>query len=132
MRFRALPEPLHRFVTETAMMPGNLLGRAGTSITALQRNPDLQEELAAKRIDLPVVLVTGHRDIPMSVRAMKSGAVEFEEADRLASYQRPCSEVSGWSNSIVDKPSTLVSFFQKIFCMPLPSIEVEQDRFSEN
>ena len=30
-------------------------------------------------------------------------------------------------NFIVDKASTLVSFFQKIFNMPLPSIEVEQE-----
>lgn len=34
-------------------------------------------------------------------------------------------------NSTVDKPSTLVGFFQQIFCMPFPSIGVEQDRFSE-
>jgi hypothetical protein len=34
-------------------------------------------------------------------------------------------------NSTIDKPSTLVGFFQQIFCMPFPSIGVEQDRFSE-
>jgi hypothetical protein len=34
-------------------------------------------------------------------------------------------------HSIVDKLSTLVSFFQQIFCRTLPSIGVEQDRFSE-
>jgi hypothetical protein len=37
----------------------------------------------------------------------------------------------GEVNSTVDKPSTLVGFFQQIFCMPFPSIGVEQDRFGE-
>jgi len=36
-----------------------------------------QKELAKAGIDLPVVFITGHGDIPMSVRAMKAGAVEF-------------------------------------------------------
>ena len=38
---------------------------------------DLQRELAARDIRIPIVFVTGHGDIPMSVRAMKAGAVEF-------------------------------------------------------
>jgi FixJ family two-component response regulator len=38
---------------------------------------DLQQELTAAKIDLPVIFITGHGDIPMSVRAMKAGAVEF-------------------------------------------------------
>jgi FixJ family two-component response regulator len=38
---------------------------------------DLQGELAKFNIDLPIIFVTGHADIPMSVRAMKAGAVEF-------------------------------------------------------
>ena len=38
---------------------------------------DLQHELAARKIQLPIVFITGHGDIPMSVRAMKAGAVEF-------------------------------------------------------
>jgi FixJ family two-component response regulator len=38
---------------------------------------DFQEGLAALGIHLPVVLMTGHGDIPMSVRAMKAGAVDF-------------------------------------------------------
>jgi FixJ family two-component response regulator len=36
-----------------------------------------QNELAKAGIALPVIFVTGHGDIPMSVRAMKAGAVEF-------------------------------------------------------
>ncbi|AJP71805.1 response regulator transcription factor [Sphingomonas hengshuiensis] len=38
---------------------------------------DFQEQLAAAGISIPVVLMTGHGDIPMSVRAMKAGAVDF-------------------------------------------------------
>jgi FixJ family two-component response regulator len=54
---------------------------------------DLQQELRAAKIDLPVIFVTGHGDIPMSVRAMKAGAVEFltkpfREQDLLEAIQR--------------------------------------------
>jgi FixJ family two-component response regulator len=38
---------------------------------------DLQRELADTEAALPIIFLTGHGDIPMSVRAMKAGAVEF-------------------------------------------------------
>ncbi len=38
---------------------------------------EFQEQLAGHGVHLPVVLITGHGDIPMSVRAMKAGAVDF-------------------------------------------------------
>jgi RNA polymerase sigma factor (sigma-70 family) len=38
---------------------------------------DFQRELAARHIRTPIVFLTGHGDIPMSVRAIKAGAVEF-------------------------------------------------------
>jgi FixJ family two-component response regulator len=38
---------------------------------------DFQRELAVAGVQIPIVFVTGHGDIPMSVKAMKSGAVEF-------------------------------------------------------
>src|SRR5262245_60345080 len=38
---------------------------------------DFQAELAKANIDTPVIFITGHGDIPMSVKAMKAGAVEF-------------------------------------------------------
>ena len=40
---------------------------------------DLQEQLAREGRNVPVVLVTGHGDVPMSVRGMKAGAVDFIE-----------------------------------------------------
>jgi FixJ family two-component response regulator len=38
---------------------------------------DLQRELAARKVTLPIIFITGHADIPMSVHAMKAGALEF-------------------------------------------------------
>jgi FixJ family two-component response regulator len=62
------------------------------------RLPDLsglnvQEKLAEAKLDLPIVFITGHGDIPMSVRAMKGGALEFltkplKEQDLLEAIQR--------------------------------------------
>jgi FixJ family two-component response regulator len=42
-----------------------------------QSGLDLQRELARSGVELPIIFVTGHGDIPMSVRAMKEGAAEF-------------------------------------------------------
>lgn len=38
---------------------------------------DLQDELAKSGVFIPIIFITGHGDIPMSVRAMKAGAAEF-------------------------------------------------------
>ena len=38
---------------------------------------DLQQRLGPYRDDLPIIFITGHGDIPMTVRAMKAGAIEF-------------------------------------------------------
>jgi FixJ family two-component response regulator len=38
---------------------------------------DLQRELAAANREIPIIFITGHGDIPMSVQAMKGGAIEF-------------------------------------------------------
>ena len=49
---------------------------------------DLQRELAAAQITMPIIFITGHGDIPMTVQAMKTGAVEvltkpFRDQDLL-------------------------------------------------
>jgi FixJ family two-component response regulator len=53
---------------------------------------DFQQELNAANINLPIVFLTGYGDIPMTVRAMKAGAVEFltkpfREQDQLDAVQ---------------------------------------------
>jgi FixJ family two-component response regulator len=58
---------------------------------------DLQQELAKANVDLPVIFVTGHADIPMTVRAMKAGAVEFltkpfHDQELLEAVQRAISK----------------------------------------
>src|SRR6476660_2348765 len=42
-----------------------------------QSGLDFQRELSAGNRDLPIIFITGHGDIPMSVQAMKGGAIEF-------------------------------------------------------
>ena len=54
---------------------------------------DLQRNLTEANIHLPIIFITGHGDIPMSVRAMKAGAVEFltkpfREQDLLDAIQQ--------------------------------------------
>ena len=37
----------------------------------------LQKRVAGDRIDMPIIFITGYGDVPMTVQAMKAGAVEF-------------------------------------------------------
>jgi two-component system response regulator FixJ len=54
---------------------------------------ELQEELLKRKTGLPVIIMTGHGDVPLAVRAMKAGAVDFLEkpfnrAQLLASIEK--------------------------------------------
>ena len=56
---------------------------------------DLQRELAAAEFAIPIIFITGHGDIPMSVQAIKAGAVEFltkpfRNHELLDAIQRDC------------------------------------------
>ena len=58
-------------------------GRAGPSCLVLDVDPqglnglDLQQDLLKGDVRIPIIFITGHGDIPMTVRAMKAGAIEF-------------------------------------------------------
>ena len=41
--------------------------------------PELQERMIAENIDIPIVFITGHGDVPMAVSTMKKGAIDFIE-----------------------------------------------------
>ena len=49
-------------------MTGRCAGLAGLN------GLDLQERISADRAEMPIIFVTGHSDVPMTVRAMKGGA----------------------------------------------------------
>jgi FixJ family two-component response regulator len=61
---------------------------------------ELQEALAGAETTLPIVFITGHADVPTSVRAMKAGAMDFlskpfDEKDLLSAIERSLEKVRG-------------------------------------
>lgn len=57
-------------------------GDASSCLVADIRMPgmsglELQEELLRRKADLPIIFITGHGDVPMAVKAMKAGAMDF-------------------------------------------------------
>jgi len=50
-----------------------------------RRGLDFQRELTKADIHIPIIIMTGHGDIPMSVQAMKAGAIEFLQKGPLTS-----------------------------------------------
>ena len=58
----------HPFVPSCLILDISLPGLGGL---------DLQNRIAVERSDIPIIFITGHGNIPMTVRAMKAGAIEF-------------------------------------------------------
>jgi len=67
-QFLARPQPSNPDVPSCLVLDVRLPGLSGL---------ELQKQLAEINVEIPIVFITGHGDIPMSVRAMKAGAVEF-------------------------------------------------------
>ncbi len=69
------------FVSAREFMGSNLPDAPGCLVLDVrlpgQSGLDFQRTLVESGIELPVVFITGHGDVPMSVRAMKAGAVDF-------------------------------------------------------
>lgn len=71
------------FDSATAFLAQYRAGEAGCLVADI-RMPDmdgiaLQTELANRKAGLPVIIITGHGDVPLAVRAMKAGAMDFIE-----------------------------------------------------
>ncbi|HEY9016314.1 MAG TPA: response regulator, partial [Gemmatimonadales bacterium] len=74
MRSEAFATPQEFLESEHAARPGCLVldvRLPGTS------GLDVQRELAQAGVSLPIIFISGHGDVPLTVRAMKAGAVEF-------------------------------------------------------
>jgi FixJ family two-component response regulator len=89
---------------------------------------DFQTELARANILMPIIFITGHGDIPMTVRAMKAGAVEFltkpfRDQDLLDAVQmgierdrarrereRPVSELRSHFESLTPREQEIIAF----------------------
>lgn len=89
------------FASAEDFLASSAPSRAGCLIVDI-RLPDmdglaLQEELVRRKTGLPVIVVTGHGDVPLAVRAMKAGAIDFlekpyDETELLDSIQRALNE----------------------------------------
>jgi FixJ family two-component response regulator len=69
------------FSSTTAVLKSKLADEVGCLILDVRlpglSGLDFQAEVAKEQIKVPIIFVTGHADVPMSVKAMKAGAVEF-------------------------------------------------------
>jgi FixJ family two-component response regulator len=79
--FRSVGLETRLFGTAQEFLQSGQAGGAGCLVLDVRlpgvSGLDFQAQLAASDIRMPVVLMTGHGDIPMSVRGMKAGAVDF-------------------------------------------------------
>jgi len=79
--FRSVGFEVELFASPQEFLQSNRPDRPGCIVLDVRfpgrSGLDMQQELAVANIQLPIIFITGYGDIPMSVRAMKAGAVEF-------------------------------------------------------
>jgi FixJ family two-component response regulator len=72
---------VREFTSGTEFLRSTLLNAPGCLVLDVRlpglSGLDLQEELARANIQMPIIFITGYGDVPMSVRAMKAGAIQF-------------------------------------------------------
>jgi FixJ family two-component response regulator len=94
---RAAEYAVETFASARAFLESAPVDRPGCVVVDLRMPElsglDLQEELSRRGFPLPLIFLTGHGDVPSSVRAMKGGAVDFlskpcDETDLLAAVER--------------------------------------------
>src|SRR4051812_15239984 len=74
---------VHTYANAAAFLQDDPKGKAGCIVTDV-RMPDvsgieLLHRLKELNVNLPVIVITGHGDVPLAVEAMKSGALDFLE-----------------------------------------------------
>ena len=79
--FNAVGLTVQTFASAREFLAGRLPDVPGCAVLDVRlpglSGLDLQREMVERGIHIPVIFITGHGDIPMSVQAMKAGAVEF-------------------------------------------------------
>ena len=79
--FQSVGLEVRIFASAAEMLQGELPDVAGCLVLDIRlpglSGLDFQSELAKANIHIPIIFMAGHGDIPMSVRAMKAGAVDF-------------------------------------------------------
>jgi FixJ family two-component response regulator len=79
--FRSVGYDTHSYASTAEFMKSGYAAAAGCLVLDVRlpgtNGLDFQEQLGSAGVTMPVVLMTGHGDIPMSVRGMKAGAIDF-------------------------------------------------------
>ncbi|WP_268890778.1 response regulator transcription factor [Mesorhizobium xinjiangense] len=78
---RSVGHAVQSFASTQEFMQGAQLDAPGCLVLDIRlpgrSGLEFQRELASREVELPIVFITGHGDVPMSVAAMKAGAIEF-------------------------------------------------------
>lgn len=104
---------VHSFSSAEQFLADSALGSCSCLVTDV-RMPDmdgiaLQEELARRGVRFPVIVMTGHADVPLAVRAMRAGATDFIEKPF-----KPDTLLSAVRQALISGPRTSASVDPKL------------------